>query len=148
LFSSCKRRSLQVLGCLPRRYKAGLPRGTGGGGAGSLEPVALTPPESWNQAEGERSLAELKALANRARRQAFGGQFPVPLENVVTDILAIGKGYVTHPEEEWRRGWDPLALLRGLHGLLSDILAREKRCQACPYYVSPPCAKNLRVFHQ
>ena len=67
----------------------------------------------WDPAEAERLLSELRAEV-ATNKVSFGGRTPAPLANVLADVMRVAAGYVANHEREGRRGWDALALLRGM----------------------------------
>jgi hypothetical protein len=72
---------------------------------------------AWDQAAAGRLLAELRAEV-AAVEAVFGGRTPAPLATAMADALAIAEGYVANHDLEARRGWDALALLRGVAPLV------------------------------
>lgn len=88
--------------------------------------MSAAAPPTWDQAEADRLLAELRAAVDEQRR-AFGGSFPAPLSAVVATYLDVAEGYVANHEAEAARGWDPLELLRGVRPRLVEIIRRAKQ---------------------
>ncbi|MCI0463310.1 MAG: hypothetical protein L0Z62_40705 [Gemmataceae bacterium] len=82
---------------------------------------------SWDQAEAERLLAELRTEVRRLTREEYGGVAPALFGRLAADLLAIGEGYVRNHDAEAARGWDALALLREVKPALGKLAATVKR---------------------
>jgi hypothetical protein len=68
---------------------------------------------SWDQTAADDLMVRLRTEVATVEA-TFGGRPPTALANVLADALAIACGYVANHELEARRGWDALALLRGM----------------------------------
>jgi hypothetical protein len=85
-----------------------------------------SPVPAWDQAEADRLLSKLREAIARSR-QGWNGRFPPALAAVAADSLAVARGYVERHEDEARRGWNALELLRGMMPLWRDAVANARR---------------------
>jgi hypothetical protein len=81
----------------------------------------------WDLAEAEQLLEELRAEVRRIESKDFAGRPPDALRRVLADALAIGQGYIDNHAAEAARGWDALALLRGLKRHVHQCAANARR---------------------
>jgi hypothetical protein len=90
---------------------------------------ARAPVPPWDQAEGERLLAELRSEVERIAA-GFRGPLPRPLAVLLDDALVIGERYIRDHDMEAARGWDALALLRDLVSHVRDLVTRWRQTGA------------------
>jgi hypothetical protein len=84
------------------------------------------PADPWDAAEAERLLSELRDEVATIKA-SFGGRTPAPLANVLAEVLRVAAGYLANHEREARRGWDALALLRGMVPLVRRCVQNWKQ---------------------
>ncbi len=66
----------------------------------------------WDQAEADRLLSHLRSELRRIERQRHGGRLPDLLAVLMQDAIAIAQRLIREHEQERRRGWDALQLLK------------------------------------
>jgi hypothetical protein len=67
---------------------------------------------TWDQAEADRLLAELRSASTFVGRAAEAGRATPALATVAALCLQLGEKFCREREEEAAHGWDTLALLR------------------------------------
>jgi hypothetical protein len=84
---------------------------------------------TWDQAEAERLLADLRTAVERIKRHDFGGRPSVLFLTLAADAVAIAEGHIRNHEAEAARGWDVLEQLREEKRVLLNIARRALAMQ-------------------
>jgi hypothetical protein len=67
---------------------------------------------TWDRAEAERVLEQLRADLARIERDQHRGKFHPVLARVLLDGVAVAESFIVNHEREAAAGWDPMKLLR------------------------------------
>jgi hypothetical protein len=76
-------------------------------------PPQLAPSFTWDQAEAERLLGQIREALARVERAVAADEAPAHRVAVVQLWLEVAEGFVKNRKAEAARGWDALDLLRG-----------------------------------
>jgi hypothetical protein len=87
--------------------------------------------DTWNQAEAEALLADLRREVAQIQWRQWRGSFPPTIAHLVADGQAICRDLADDHEQEARRGWDVLELMHESAALTLRI-ARGERPPALP----------------
>lgn len=66
----------------------------------------------WDQAEADQLKAQLREGLAEIERLQYGGKFPSGVGNLAKVSIEVAERIDRGHAQEWRRGWDPMALLR------------------------------------